>query len=323
MCWRMASADPSAIDIHNRLSTPGSAFDELVETVWRPGSVAVSVELRNEPTDGAPRLSAWLSICSLGPAGSTGEEAAALASVAEAQLRQPGFSFGLERVDPRSFLNGMSGVHTALIRQRMAGMELTDGRSVDVLSRFNPTCEPWSTVARLLLHRERPTAIRATVLPTKLSPADRLELAEATGTAYDWRNSSKRPDDLLVLDRAVQTLHDLLVSFSSPLLVSEIAVIGSDRLPVAFLRSIGSAFTSELDVLRHPGHAIVAGQMRVLGGFDLELDPRGLADALLLGLPLRGGLGERGLQDLVTLTESPIGWPAPVVGPVPWLSASD
>jgi len=39
------------------------------------------------------------------------------------------------------------------------------------------------------------------------------------------------------------------------------------------------------------------------------------------GLPVRGGINERGRSDLITRSESLIGWPIPINGPIPTIPA--
>jgi hypothetical protein len=209
--------------------------------------------------------------------------------------------------------------HSALIRQRTVPIEASEARDdVEVLSRFNPVVAPWSAVASALFTRSAATRVRATVMPTEVAVTDRLgidaELAkartllEASRDRVDVRNSA---------ERAIETLVDLGASLSSPALCVEIAVASSEPLEELFVRHLGSCFTSETGVVRQRGQTVVAGQRVFLGGFDIERQPRGLGDALRLGLPLRGGVGARGLVDLITLTECPLGWPVPAGGPVP------
>jgi hypothetical protein len=104
--------------------------------------------------------------------------------------------------------------------------------------------------------------------------------------------------------------------------VGEISVSSAAYLPETFLRSIATCFTSELDVQHRPGGASVATDLLLAGGFEIERDPEGLLAALAAGLPLRGGTGPRTINDLLTLAESPLGWPIPIGRPIPGLPSS-
>jgi len=317
--WEMTAADPARVD-DTVLRAVTASFDRIVETGWRPGrSVAIS-EVDWDPA--GPKLGVRLALGCLGEAGCSAPDSAAWAVLVEELLERGPFEG--RRVDPSLVLGGAAAGpsgHVALVRQRV----WTAGDShqlVEVVSRFHPTVEPWSAVTRICARSAQAVKVRVSVLATELSPSDRISLEEAlVGVAEIRDRNASRADVVFDAGRAEATLLDLRASFASPLLVGELAVSSPSPLPEVFLRSIAAAFTSEADVLRHQGHVVVAANRIVLGGFDIERDPPGWAEAARLGVPLRGGLVGRDLRDVITLTESPIGWPVPTGGPLPGIGS--
>ena len=141
-------------------------------------------------------------------------------------------------------------------------------------------------VARALVTRTAPTRFRSTILPTELGPDERAELDADIRLVASARNHiADFPELRHTLERAETTLHDLKASFSSPLLCAEVALVSSEPLPEMFCRAVGSAHTSESDVLRGNGHTTVAGQNLLLGGFEIHPGPGDHAAALRQGLP--------------------------------------
>jgi hypothetical protein len=229
--------------------------------------------------------------------------------------------FTARRIDPADIVGSLRGRskrsgHFTAIRQRMVSVEV-GARSVEVLSRFNPTVEPWSALCSRLARFDKPTLVRATVLATEFTALDRLEIDEAIRAIGARLHNGEHVGDRFHLERALLTLNDLRACLASPVLVGEIAIAAADRLPDSFQRSIAATFTSDVEVLRQQGRVFVAGHRLLLGGFALERDPEGLDEALHLGLPLRGGTSTRQLRDLLTLSESPIGWPVPISDQIP------
>ncbi len=319
VAWRMTGASPRAIRNDSDAHYAGGVFDELVETVWSPGRITISCEIAAFTDDSPEGLTLTLLVGVLGSHGATEFEATSVQQVFGAIASRPSFPYSVEAFDPACYLSPPEEetAHSALIRQRMVSMEI--GKTeLEVLSRWNPTVAPWSSVARLLMERRQPTRVRATVLATELSIDDRQNLEETLGIVHSLTESGiTHPDQRFQLERASATLVDLKASFRSPLLAVELAVTSSDPLADSTLRAIGSAFTSEGDVLRRQGHIVVASQRMLLGGFEIQRDPPRLADALRQGLPLSGGVGRRSLRDVITLTENPIGWAIAAGAPIP------
>lgn len=324
----MTAADPAPVGTHG-LQTITGGFDHLVEIAWQPGRAVVVSEMATVPDDAGDslHLRCRIAVGMFGPYGTTGLEIAGLRPeldpLVDGTERTP---FQSRPLNPTVMFDRAAGpehvlaeLHTAVIRQRTVAIGI-GSETVEVVSRYHPTNEPWSLVARRIVDSGWPITVRATLLATELSPLDRLELDDAVARLHEIRNRipmGERLDGSSHIDRGLVTLNDLQTSFASPLFVGEISVTSPMVLPDSMLRSIGGGFTSEHDVHRQGGSTVVAGQRLLLGGFEVERDPTGLVDAQRLGLPLRGGLVQRDLRDLVTLAESPIGWPVPVGQPVP------
>lgn len=332
----MTAADSRGLDPESIKAITGR-FDHLVETAWRPGRSVILTEAATIPADDdTMRLRCRIAIGMLGPEGSTALEIAGIRPALDELTDAPGRTpYRARNIDPAEMFAPPDVInlthtaeHSALIRQRTVAVGV-GSETVDVVSRFHPTVEPWLTISRRLVAFDRPVTVRATMLATGLSPLDRLELDHAVTRLHaiaERAPANIRFDLVSQVDRGLATLIDLQASYTSPVFIAEIAVRSPQPLPESFIRSISAALTSETEVHRQDGGVIVAGHRHILGGFEIERDPEGLALALATGLPLRGGTGPRELRDLVTLTESPIGWPVPSGGPIPTvdpLPASD
>ncbi len=316
--WQMTAADPAEVS-ETLVRAVNAGFDCLVEAAWRPGRSVLISEIAWEPDLPAP-LAVRLGVGMLGSKGTTRADVTGLTPRVEAALRAGGL-FSAASSDPAALLEPSGGEstwrHAAHIAQGSWSVG-DDDDVVEVVSRFNPTVEPWCSVVSHLSCLEIPVRVRATVLATELSPADRLELDDALRRVRAIRaRNDARTEILFDVERAEATLLDLRASLASPALAGELAVCSAEPLPETLLRSVAASFTSESDVLRQQGRVVVAANRFILGGFEIHRDPPGWQDAQRLGVPLRGGLGARGLQDLLTLTESPIGWPVPFHGPLP------
>jgi hypothetical protein len=316
--WEMTAADPSKVS-EGAVQAVNVGFDCLVEAAWRPGRSVLLTDLVWEPERPEP-LVVRLGIGVLGSKGSTQSDLAGLVPRVETALSTAGL-FSAVPSDPAMLVGPNSSAdtwrHAAHITQGSWCVG-DDDDVVEIVSRFNPTVEPWCSVAAQLGRLDRSVRVRATVLATELSPADRLELDDALRRVRAIRaRNEARAEILFDVERAEATLLDLRASLASPALAGEIAVCSAEPLPETLLRSIAASFTSESDVLRRQGRVVVAANRFVLGGFEIRRDPSGWQDAQRLGVPLRGGLGARNLRDLLTLTESPIGWPVPFNGPLP------
>ncbi|CAN5522292.1 hypothetical protein BH20ACT2_BH20ACT2_12050 [soil metagenome] len=295
------------------------AFDRLVEVTWQPGRAGLisEVELTTDPV---PRVAVRLAVGHFGPQGTTAGEADGSAALIGEALHPSKSPYQLTGVDPTTLFE-MPGACGAVIRQRT--VSVGDGEDdIEVLSRFFPTIEPWTSVTGMLFELGRPVRVRATLLATELGTLDRINLDAAVVSAVELRaRLDGRPHLAAQVDRALATLTDLHASFTTPLYLGEVAVTSTEPLAESFLRGIAGAFTGELDVCRSAGATAVASAAHLMGGFEIERDPARLADAHVLGLPLRGGLCDHALRDLMTLRESPIGWPLPLRGPIPTVSA--
>lgn len=321
IAWRLESASPNMITSDSSIEDANGLFDRILEMAWLPGRMVAISEVGVEFNEGFPQLEVHLCLAVMGPSGTTAEEASSLADLVDRRIHASGRPYRASMVDATSVLDLADNkfTHTALIRQRTVSLDVESSRSdIEVLSRWNPISSPWVNITTALLTRTAPTRVRATVLPTELNVTDRLHLDELLQRAESARDAiADSPGHRFPVERAVATLVDLQQSFSTPVLCVEVAVLSTESLPELFLRDIGSSLTSEVDVVRRGGHTVVAGQQLMLGGFDIERNPRNLATAVRTGLPVRGGLDERSLSDLITLSESPIGWPIPINGPIP------
>ena len=328
IAWRLVAASPSRLSSEARVNAATAVFDRIIENAWMPGRVALISEVCTSGPD--RQLVIRFAVGILGALGTTDDEAAALVPQIHSRLHGSGLPFKAESIDPSQLLDveQPSVAHAGLIRQRdhrIRSSGLSSGTAGDlrVLSRWNPISDPWSGVVRLLLTRDAPTRVRATVLATEPSLEDDLTLERTLAEAVQLGAANlDQPDLQAQLERAQATLIDLRASFDTPVLCAELAVSSSAPLPEVFLRGVAGCFTSESDVVRRDGHTVVASQRLLLGGFELERNPDGLAEAHAQGMPLRGGCQPHQLCDLVTLFESPLGWPLPVGGPIPTLPAA-
>jgi energy-coupling factor transporter ATP-binding protein EcfA2 len=318
----MTGASPRAILSEESAKSAAGMLNIVLETLWDPGRVVVFTELSAFCEASPNGLSCSVLFGLLGAAGHTAIEAGSVRDIVGALVARHGFPYALESINPLEvlLLRPRDLNHTALIRQRTVTAEVGEER-IEVLSRWNPTFDPWGPISRLLLARGLPTRVRATVLATDLSLDDRATLERSIDQVH-WLTESvpTNPDGRFQLERATSTLVDIKASFGSPLFAAEVAVASPFPLPDPILRSIGCSITSQTDTLRQPGLTIVAGQRFILGGFDVDRDPPGLPSALRQGLPLYGGVGPRGLRDVVSLRENPLGFPVPANGPVPTIS---
>jgi len=314
VAWSMANADPRSVNSMEAASHVRGWMDEVIETLHTPGRSSFVSEVSTRGPEGSEALQVLFAVGMMGPEGCSSEEAIGAAQVVHAtSAHRRGFPYRLEQVSPLLLLDlpGTAATHSALIRQVERTMPIAD-RRIKVLSRFNPPFDPMGKVASLLLERGAPTSVRTTILATTLSVADHLELDASLVQANrlsptDWMN----PEDEWNLKRIVTTLIDLKTSFTTPLLIGEVACFSDDALPETLLRAVAGAFTSESGVTRRQDRVVVAGGSFILGGFELERGPSGVGEALSIGLPLSGGLRPRQLRDLFSLTESPVCWPIP------------
>lgn len=312
-CWRLSAANPRLVNTLQGAQAVTGMFDHLVEAMWAPGRASLVAELSVSFVGAAPVLSAYLGVALYGGRGETAAESEAASGLVDSLLCRPGMPYLIEPADPAFLLDIADPCHAALLQQRIVTVDNGE-EEIAVLSRWHPTIDPWGSLTRLLATRREPTTVRATVLPTELSAADRLALQEAVGAASRFQVTvADRPDLSFHAERVIATLIDLQASFATPLMITELAVTSDGPLPEVFLRGVGAAFTSATDVLRQ-GHTIVAGERLILGGFEIDRDPVGLGGAQRAGLPLRGGMGPRELRHLATLSENIVRWPVPSGG---------
>jgi hypothetical protein len=324
--WKLVAADPSRVSAEVVQSlTVG--FDCLVEAAWQPGRSVLFSQLEWTPSrdlNQEGELSVHLAVGMLGPVGSTGDEVQGISARVREVLRRHHVVAAVE-VDPAAVIGSCDPRrsepdghgHMVHVRQRTATIGDEDD-IIEVVSRFSPTIEPWTAVAAQLADLDRHVRVRATVLSTELSPADRMEIERDLARVQAMRaRATDRPEVAFDADRAEATLLDLRASLASPVLAAEIAIWSDTPLAHTAVRSIAASFTSESDVLRRQGHVVVATNRLLLGGYEILTEPDGWPEAQHLGIPLRGGARPRQLVDLVTLTESPVGWPMPIAGPLP------
>lgn len=317
--WELTAADPArrSPELVRRVN---GAFDCLVEAAWRPGRAVIVSEVEwvpEDPASGQPRLAVRLAVGMLGSEGSSVAECAGIAPAVESAF-ETGQVFDYTAIDPAVVVAACDPSREPRVQGCAAHIvqgswTITDGEDlISVVSRFNPLVEQWTPVVDQLVRTDEHVRVRATVLASELSPSDRIEIESALARTRALRERNpERAEVQFDANRAEATLLDLRASFGSPLFIGEVLVWSPRRLPETTLRSLGACFTSETDVLRQQGHVVVAANRLLLGGFDVERDPDGWADAFRMGLPLRGGLQPHRLRDLITLTESPIGVPLP------------
>ena len=305
--WRLIAADPSRVSAEVVQSlTVG--FDCLVEAAWQPGRSVLFSQLEwapNSDLDQEGELAVHLAVGMLGPAGSTDDEVEGISARVREVLRRHHVLAAVE-VDPATVIGSCDPLrsepdrhgHMVHVRQRTA----TIGDEVDIIevvSRFSPTIEPWTAVASQLADLDRHVRVRATVLSTELSPADRMEIERDLARVQAMRaRTADRPEMAFDADRAEATLLDLRASLASPVLAAEIAIWSDTPLAHTAVRSIAASFTSESDVLRRQGHVVVATNRLLLGGYQILTEPEGWPEAQHLGIPLRGGARSRQLGDL-------------------------
>ena len=313
----VVSADPAAMsEVAAQRTSLG--FGCLVEAAWQPGRAALVTEVDWDPDVERP-LTVRLAVGILGPRGTTAQEVAGLVARAEETTTGTGV-YATASLRPSTVVTGVDefgrpprrlGSHAVHLTQAMRSLG-DESDVIEIVSRFNSTFSPWSAVVAQLGRASTAVRVRGTVLASTLSPSDSLEIEDALRRVQGLRErSAGRPEIVFDADRAEATLLDLRARLASPALVSEIAICSHVALPESFLRSLAAAFTSQTDVLRQLGQVGASSNGLVLGGFELRRDPPGWAVAQAHGVPLRGGRGARELRDLITLGESPIGWPFP------------
>ena len=326
VAWRLLGSQTLNGDSPNFLAS-ASLLARTAEALWLPGRLAALSDLDWDPATGV--LAIRFAVGVFGARGSTETEATHVAAQLDSVLTQLWLPFSVAPENPTAVLDVEEAdlAHSVLLRQRTLDVEVQGGpmagESVDVLMRFNPVVNSAERVARSLVTRTARTRFRATILPTELGPDERSELdADIRVVAAARRYTAEFPELRHTLERAEVTLHDLKASFSTPLLCAEVALFSSEPLPELFCRSVGSAHTSESDVIRRSGHTTVAGQQLLLGGFEVSAGPQGHGQALRQGLPVFGGTARRTLRDVLSLTECPLAWPVPMSSPIPGLPAS-
>ena len=306
--WSLDGADPSIAD-HGEVAAHLRAWtDELLELLHDPGRLVVTCQVSTSGGS-SPKLDVLLGVMVAGAPGTSRAEGVAAAKVAAAvAARRPHFPYELNPVAPRRLLEeGPRPLHTSLIRQRTVLAELDDG-AVEVVSRFNPVFDPLGRVAEALLGVAAPTAVRVTALASAL---DGFDLERLDAERSQLTRAAQIPGAPRRTHRALATLADLVESFSTPVYLGEVAVFSEAPLERPVLRLLAGAMTSELDVVRRGDRVVVAPGEQILGGYELDRDPPALPEALAQGVPLRGGLVERELRDVLSLTELPLVLPIP------------
>jgi hypothetical protein len=315
--WRMVAASPRRLSDDHAVHGVRFAFHRIAEVLWEPGRTSMFTEASRTPEAG---LTVSLAVGITGRRGASAAEAALAARLVADLLAEAVMPYQVERIDPTTLLNPPEETlrHSAVIRQPYVVVEgIGSSRDLEVLSRMNPTVNPWGAVVRLLSSLRTPARVRATLMPTEVTVSDRLRLQGAIVAAHELVQEARdRPDVAYQAERALTTLVDISASFATPVFCSELSVTSSQHLPALWIRSLASSFTSDTDVMRFRSQSVVAGQRHILGGFDIEPGPPELAAALRAGLPARGGLVDRDLRDLVSLVEVPLGWPIPIGEPV-------
>ncbi len=183
VAWRLDGYDPHGLT-HESMLRVSLNFDCLVELAWMPGRVILISQVTWDPE--SESFSAHLAIGVLGEAGSTAAEARSLDGHIASVVNTP--PFAASRVDPTEVVPGSASrsvtgtepvtEHAAIIRQR--NWSCGDEEDVvEVLSRFAPTVNTWTGVARSCGQHHKPVRVRATVMATELSAHDRLQLADA------------------------------------------------------------------------------------------------------------------------------------------------
>ena len=317
VAWRMAHANPHALTSALSAGEVRGCLDEVLESLHDPGRIVFFSQISAWSQARPDGLDISFAVGAMGPKHESALEAVAAAQVVEATCAdRVGFPYQLEPIEPLGLLESChhQSAHSGIVRQVMRPIQIGDQR-MEVLSRFNPAQFPVNQVASLLLGRPVPTTVRATVLATGLAVSDHLYLDRGLAQVDELsKRNLTHPEERRDIERAGATLVDTRASFMTPIFACEIACVSEEHMPTAFLHSIGSAYTSDLDVVRRQARVVVANSACYLGGFELERDQERLQEALGLGIPVRGGLTERSLRDLVSLTESPVGWPVPHSG---------
>jgi hypothetical protein len=322
---RLVAADPSAIASASHLVATTKAFTELCEIAHLPGRAVLSIDIAKDPDDA---LAIHLLCGTVGPVGDAAREARALLGAARILLERYPSCYEVADVDPTGLLSGLGSLrHTARVVQRRVGIA-DDTDEAEVLSRFDREPDSWLGLARLVLDAPRGTRLRTTLLATELDLYDRSWLDEAVASARGLferatpdGGASASLGTARCAQRVLETVIDIEESYTSPVFVVEVAVASPEPLSEIFLRSLATSITNEADVVGQGATPLVAARSRLVGGFAIEWDPDGLAEALRLGLPLRGGCEPRSFADVVSLTEAACAfqWPVPAGGPIPTL----
>lgn len=324
----LIAADPLAIPSGVELRAAVRQLASLLDVLSLPGRTFAFVELAvgvHEP-DATPQLVIHVALGTCGPTGTTRAEACDLAGAARRALEGHPAPYRAEVVDP-SPLFEVEVSDTSLISQRSVTVGDASGEA-SVVSRFDKPATDWLTLVDLLRVRSAATRVRASLLASSLGPDDQLHLRRQLEATQNLILRADGDHALVHRARRIEaTLVDLLESFAAQVWIGEIAVASDAPLSDVFLRDVATAFTNELDVLSLSEYSamaapVVAGRRRLVGGYTIDRDPRGLDVALREGLPLAGTQRPRRLNDLMSPTEAALllRWPVPAGRPIPTVS---
>ncbi|MCP4304736.1 MAG: hypothetical protein GY788_07635 [bacterium] len=287
---------------------PRHLYGVLAETLWMPGRLALLSKVESATIAGSEYPSVSLGVGMLGGEAEVGEAGAAAVEVEAALSEAP---FDVETIDPTVLLDAGSQHRVRwLIRQSVVPVDLgDDGATVELVSSWNPTPDPWTRVVETLDRHEGEVVVQATIVPTTASVADRQELESLRRECA--ARTPDEPDPRRLFAALTTAAHQ--ERLTTPTFTAEISVTSETALPEPLLRAISCAFTSETGISRQEWMR-VASSPTLRGGFSIEPAPAGHTEAARLGLPVYGSLRERELRDVVSLGEIPIGFPGRVPG---------
>lgn len=322
VAYRIVAADPAASTAADRAALAGE-LRQLTWQAWIPGRVALISEVATRPDHTAPDhvdVECTFALGCFGPVGSTAADLAGFDAGLHNLFDRLAPVFTVRRVDA-SRLVGYPAVNevmdTTLLRPRRTGYTI-GSRTVDSYGWLDLRPFPWQHVLQLASGIDAAVRIRATILATEPSPADRHEIDRIIEQVDDAQLTSghARAEPYGGFEREITHLYRMT---SPPVFVSEVAIGANRPLDEPEVRGIVSSLIRHDEVPRsadqHEPWPIASG------GVQIIRNPTGHLHALATGIPLCGGVTDRTVADLVAPGDVPIGLPWPVGSRLPGIPA--
>ena len=321
---RLTAADPRAVPNRGVAAALLGRFGRLLEIVAQPGRGAAAVDLAPRADGNGLAAHLLVGIAARDEPMATLEARAAAEAVSVVLMTVP-HVWAVTFADPQPLLS-LPPTPGVRIVQRTITVDDGDDEA-SAVPRFERPADVDDAIVRLLVDNE--ARLRVSVLSTSLGIDDHQALQASAEAAK--RIAERAGDSPLGLRarRIAATIADNCESLHTPVFCVDATVSAERTLPETTARAIAGQLTTELDVIHRGERAdlaspTVAGRTRLVGGYELRpLSPAQVERHLTGGLPVPGGHGPRGLEDLVSLTEAAAlcRWPLPAAGPLPGLPA--